>query len=332
MPGHDVRTLWISWYAHRRTTGLCAAWGIRLEVINSRHAGIHKWADQAIETIRLLRRERPDLLFVQNPSLGATVLAVLARPWFRYQLVIDAHNEGVRPFIRSGRWIHWLTTQLLKKADFTIVTNAALAHDVRVAGGRPLILPDPLPSPTLGTAAPPVEAPDVLAISTFAPDEPLHEILEAASRMPDVRFAITGNPKNPFLQGSPLPKNVRLTGYLPEQEYWSLLAASNIVLDLTLMPDCLVCGAYEALAAARPMVLSDNDASRELFAKVAILTHPNSNSVATAIHTALTRQSQMEAAALEARAVYETSWKMQSDTVWNEILSAAAHKPLRREV
>ena len=323
MHDQDMKTLWISWYPHRRTTGLSAAWSIPLEVVTSRHTGLRKWAAQAIKTLRLLRRDRPDVLFVQNPSLGATVLALLVRPWFRYQLVVDAHNEGVRPFIRSGRWIDWLTKQLLKRADFTIVTNAALAKDVRLAGGRPLILPDPLPTPAPINATARVDAADIMVISTFAPDEPLYEILKAAAGMPDVRFAVTGNPRNLSFQGSTLPANVRLTGYLPEDEYWAMLAFARVVVDLTLMPDCLVCGAYESLAAARPMVLSDNEPSRALFGKVAILTRSDSISISNAIRAALAEQDHLEAAARDARAAYHSDWKVQADSIWDEVVSAA---------
>ena len=318
-----MKTLWITWYPHRRTTGLCAAWSIPLEVVTSRHTGLRKRAAQAIKTLRLLRRNRPDVLFSQNPSLGATVLVLLARPWFRYQLVVDAHNEGVRPFNRSGKWIHWLTEQLLKRADFTIVTNAALVQDVRLAGGRPLILPDALPIPPPGAAAPRVGSADVIVISSFDPDEPLNEILKAAAGLPDVRFAITGNPKNLSFHGSPFPGNVRLTGYLPEVDYWSMLAAARVVLDLTLKSDCLVCGAYEALAAARPMVLSDNEPSRALFGKVAILTRSDSISIANAIRAALAQQTHMEATARDIRQAYHSDWKVQADSIWDEVVSAA---------
>ena len=41
------------------------------------------------------------------------------------------------------------------------------------------------------------------------------------------------------------------------------------MLDLTLKPNCLVCGAYEALALQKPMVLTGNPATRDLFERVA---------------------------------------------------------------
>jgi glycosyltransferase involved in cell wall biosynthesis len=295
--------------------------------VASEHTGLRKWIGQSFATLGLLHRKRPEILFVQNPSLGLTVLALLARGWFGYYLVVDAHNEGVRPFVRSGRFVRWLTARLLRGADATIVTNDALAQDVVRAGGRPLILSDRLPVPPLPdpgletTCGMPVQ---VMVISTFAPDEPLNEIIAAAASLPDVAFAITGNAKKFDALRLALPPNVRLTGFLADPEYWRMLAQAQVVCDLTLMPDCLVCGAYEALAMARPMVLSDNPPTRELFGEAAVLTAIDPRSIADALRAALDQQSLMQTRAREAREAFRSRWQNQAASVWAAIRAGAA--------
>lgn len=316
------RTLWISWYPHRRTSGLCEAWNVPLKVIGSRRAGARKWLEQAWGTLRLLRKERPMVLFVQNPSLGLTLLAALVRGWFGYLLVVDAHNEGVRPFIRSSAFAHWLTRRLLRAADITIVTNASLADDVRSAGGRPLVLPDRLPTPPAG--APTADArhdaaPDVLVISTFAPDEPIEAVMTAAAALPGLQFAMTGKPGRFASRGRPAPANMRLTGFVPEAEYWRLLGAARLVCDLTLMPDCLVCGAYEGLAMARPMILSDNPPTRALFAGAAVFTSPEPEHIAAAIREALARHAELEQGAARTRDQFRARWLAQATEVLDKI-------------
>jgi hypothetical protein len=52
---------------------------------------------------------------------------------------------------------------------------------------------------------------------------------------------------------------------------------------VTLMPDCLVCGAYESLAVGAPMVLSDIPAARRLFDGAAIFAEPDGVGIARAI-------------------------------------------------
>lgn len=330
VPGR-LHPLWVSWNVHRRTTGLCAAWDVPLRIVRSERGNrITRCILQTVETVRLLHRHRPRILFVQNPSLALSVLAMLTRRVFGFYLVIDAHNEGVRPFDRPGAFVGWFTRRLLKRADMTIVTNAALAGDVSAAGGRPLVLPDSLPQPPalparLGTAE---DAPDIAVIATFRPDEPITAILEAAAAMPDVRFAFSGDATRLRKTGIHLPANVRLTGYLPDRAYWELLSGARVVCDLTLKPDCLVCGAYEALAIGKPMVLSNNPATDEIFGSAAILTGSAPDEIAAALRRALEQREELEVRALDLRETFRAAWQAQSAAAWNAIRAAAtaAHR------
>lgn len=322
-----LSALWIAWSAHRRTTGLCAAWEVPLRVIRSeRRRGIRRWIGQALGTVALLRRHRPAILFIQNPSLALTVLSFLTRRLFGFSLVIDAHNEGVRPFDRPGRVVRWLTQRALHGADATIVSNAALAADVTAAGGRPIVLADrlPVPPPLAPTDRATEKAPEVAVIATFRPDEPIAGIMAAAAKLPEVRFAFSGDESRFRESGVRLPANVRLTGFLPDGDYWKLLARAEVVCDLTLKPDCLVCGAYEALALGKPMVLSDNAATREIFGPAAILTGSESDEIADALHAALDQRETLAAHACALRETYMERWQKQSAAAWDAVLAGVA--------
>jgi glycosyltransferase involved in cell wall biosynthesis len=319
---HALSPLWIAWNTHTRTAGLCAAWDLPLRIIRSERPGILGKVEQAIRTLGLLHRHRPGILFIQNPSLALTVLALLTRRWFAFYLVIDAHNEGVRPFDRPGALVGWLTRRALKGADTTIVTNTALAADVSVAGGRPLALSDSLPVPPslpadAGTAK---EMLHIAVIATFRPDEPIAAIMAAAATMPEVRFAFTGDHARFRASGSSLPPNVHLTGYLPAQGYWELLAQAAVICDLSLKPDCLVCGAYEALALGKPMVLSDDRATREVFGSAAILTVNEPHAIANALRAALEQQQTLAARTRALREAYREAWQSQAAAARAELL------------
>ena len=94
-----------------------------------------------------------------------------------------------------------------------------------------------------------------------------------------------------------MPRNVRFTGFLAEQDYWDLLRGADGIIDLTLKPNCLVCGAYEALAVGRPMLLSDNAASMELFGDGATYTDNTPQGIRSAVERLRNDQSRWEAAA-----------------------------------
>ena len=55
------------------------------------------------------------------------------------------------------------------------------------------------------------------------------------------------------------------SGFLLEDDFVTLMAEAVCVVDLSLKPDCLVCGAYEALTLGQAAVLSDSKAARYFF-------------------------------------------------------------------
>jgi hypothetical protein len=259
----------VSWEDHRRMSELCDWLGTPLQVMRTNHRGVRRYLSLSIQTLKLLSNQRPSAVFLQNPSLILAILVMVTRRFFGIErVVMDAHNEAVTPFTHAYWPITMLSRFALKHADATVVTNAALASIVSATGGRPLVLPDRLPSPPVEgqrmTAGPVIS---VMVVATFAADEPIADIVAAATRLGSgFSFAVTGNSKKcPRAIRDGLPANVRLTGFLPEHDYWQLMAESHVILDLTLKPDCLVCGAYEALALGKPMVLTGNAASRDLF-------------------------------------------------------------------
>jgi glycosyltransferase involved in cell wall biosynthesis len=127
-----------------------------------------------------------------------------------------------------------------------------------------------------------------LFICSWAPDEPIVEVLEAAriiaQRQPGIVISITGRPKLEKVGwNEPVPENVRLTGFLSEHEFEGRVLAARVVLDLTTRADCMVCGAYEAASAGVPMVLSDNPPTRAYFRKGALFTDNSAASIAAEI-------------------------------------------------
>jgi glycosyltransferase involved in cell wall biosynthesis len=321
-----MRPVWIAWNSHRRTTGLCAAWNVPLHILRPKSSSYLRWIDLSFRTLRLLRTVKPDILFVQNPSLALTVLTSVSRPFFRYYLVVDAHNEGVRPYDRPSAFIRWLTRRVLKLADVTIVSNDALLEDVRAVGGQPLSLPDRLPDvPELEpTRRQRFEAPDVAVIATYRRDEPIAAIIEAAGTMPDVRFAFSGHASHYDGAAGSIPPNVELTGYLPDLDYWELLTEARVICDLTLKPDCLVCGAYEALAVGKPMVLSDNPATRKLFGPAAVLTGSRPEQISAAVRQAIENRERLQENSIELRDGFHTHWDPKAAEVWSFIEIDAA--------
>ena len=276
-------SVFLTWIDHRRTTEIAQHLGMTKLALTTPRRGFARYSTLAGRTISALRRARPRLVLVQSPSLVLSLLALALRPFLRYALVIDAHNEAVEPYLHPGALIRMLTYLVLRRSDLVVVSNPALVARVELHGGRALSLPDRIPaSHTHPPAAKTASGFQIVVISTFADDEPIESVIESARTAGDgIHYAITGNAARlPARVRDGLPANVRLTGFLPEEEYWSLLAASDVVMDLTTMEDCLVCGAYEGISVGKPLVLSNNRASVELFHDAALFTDNSVESLA----------------------------------------------------
>ena len=302
----------LSWFDHRRTRELCARLGIEVIFLISPYRGVRRYAQLACRTVALLARRRPAVLVVQNPSLVLAILALSLRWLFGYRFVVDAHNEAVVPFENSHGWIRSLSRWVLRHAELTIVTNAQLAQIVAEQGGRPFVLPDAIPAVPPGTPRELGGSFNVVLIATFARDEPIGAIFEAV-RGSDLTLYVTGNQTRMAEQDAArVPQNVRFTGFLAEQDYWDLLRGADAIVDLTLKPNCLVCGAYEALAVGRPLLLSDNAASVELFGDGAAYTDGTPHGIRGAMEQLRAEPARWEAAARRKAGELAVRWNEQA--------------------
>ena len=108
----------------------------------------------------------------------------------------------------------------------------------------------------------------VVFICTYSVDEPVAEVVEAARRLPNIQFSFTGDPAYlPVEIRRRLPENVRLTGFLPDEEYLALLRGADAILSLTTEDHTMQRGGYEAVALEKPLVTSDWPLLRQVFAR-----------------------------------------------------------------
>lgn len=254
-----------------------------------------KYILQTVATWRELRRDEAELVLVASPPVFA-VLAV----WLYCRLtstpyVIDAHT-GVFDDNR-WTWLSHLSRFLSQGAVSTIVTNSFLKNIVEDWGGHTVVIGDvPVEFPDvapmdLGTG------PHVAVINTFSQDEPLDEILLAASLMPNVQFHITGNLKHSRNQWSESsPPNAHFTGWISEESYAALLRSVDVVMCLTTHDHTMQRGAYEAMALKKPLITSDWRLLRDTFHEGTIHVDNTAHTIAAAVERAIANISEMSRA------------------------------------
>ena len=101
----------------------------------------------------------------------------------------------------------------------------------------------------------------MVAVCSWAADEPIDALLEAARGRP-WRSAHHLGWLNREVEPGP---NVELTGFVADEDYAALLVRADAVVVLTTREDTLLSGAWEAIALGRPLVLSDTAALRGTF-------------------------------------------------------------------
>lgn len=225
-------------------------------------------------SLEAMWQHKPSVVWVQLPQTPALWAAQLYRLFVNRQLriVADCHNAMFRePWNRLplGNWS-------VSHASLILVHNDDMLSKARQQGfpeGRTLVVEDPPADIPSGLPVPPCVAdlsgPFVVFPASFAADEPIAELIEAARLCPEVTFVVTGNPKRYADQNAirQSPVNLRFVGYLPWGEFDGLIANATAVLALTRFDgiQLSVCG--EAVGAGRPLVCSGTPLLRRLFPK-----------------------------------------------------------------
>jgi glycosyltransferase involved in cell wall biosynthesis len=317
-PAGIAPTCWITWERHRRSRSLTQELQIPLVELSKPGGRALRYLRDSLATVGKLLGRRHRTVFVQVPSLVLGHLAIVLSALLRFRVIVDAHNAVIEGAESGSFALRALYRFVVRRADLIIVTNSSLAERVRRLGGRPGILPDPVPE--MGNAPGDGVSNEVVVISTWAADEPLEAILEAAPRLPaGLTFTITGRPKGPLADLARNTPRVRLSGFVSEQEYLTMLARARAVVDLTTREDCLVCGAYEALALGRPLVVSDSAALRELLREGALFARNEAEAVATAVAEATADEAKWAARCAARREAYQQEWRAAAEKLLSQI-------------
>ena len=267
------QTLFLAWAppSHSRRSELMARkLGVPLHRIHvlkmRRYLAPLRYAIQAPLTLLMLLRQRPKVVFVQNPPIFAPLFAWMCCALTRAGLIIDSHTDAIQ-CPRLWGWSLPLHRFLSRRALTTIVTNEYLRQIVDGWGATSHIIPD-VPSEFPAGKPYLVEHPfNVAMVSSFSPDEPLDEVAQVARSLPDIGFYVTGDPARREKRLPARPPNVHLTGFLPSDEYYGLLRSVNAIMTLTTEDHTMQRGACEAVWLGQPIIASHWPVLRQSFHK-----------------------------------------------------------------
>jgi glycosyltransferase involved in cell wall biosynthesis len=324
--GASVRQLYIAWIGfQRRQLSMQAYWGYELLFlpIKSRYQALKllEYSLHFVRTLRLLIKSKPDIIWAQLPQVPLFSAALFYKKCFspNTKLVADCHNGMFRL-----PWSQWpFAFSQINSADVVLVHNETMVDTAKGMGITDKLIQ------VLEDAPASIEKCDVTNMSyhrpwlifpsSFGEDEPIKELFEAASLVPELTFVITGNPDRAkgLHDLCTKPNNVHLTGFLPTTEFNKLLLSADAVIGLTRFDGVQLSVCNEALGAGKPMILSDTALLRKLFYQGSIFVSPfNPGAIADGCLKAVSELERLSIESRELARVRTSSWlKMQADPI-----------------
>lgn len=300
----NVKSLFIVWYNHsRRAETLSRELEIPLRFLyelrlKGRWLTPLRYIVQGWKTWHLLTQEQLEVVFVQSPPIFAPLVVAL---WClfkgktrsakrRISYVIDCHPSTF--FSRRWRWALPLLRLLSRQAIVTLSSNMEGQNILQEWKVNGFFLADGIPSltPPVGSIGSEGEA-RVAVIGTFAEVEPITEVFAAARLLPQVTFYVTGDPKRASARLlAQKPENVILTGFLRDGAFTALLKNVHGIAILTNEPRDLSCAAFEAVAVAKPAVVSENSENKSWFTRGFVYVNNTPEAIAAGIQKMLDEQ------------------------------------------
>jgi glycosyltransferase involved in cell wall biosynthesis len=228
-------------------------------------------------------RHRPECIVVQAPPLYSAITALI----LRIPYIVDAHNPV---FQHVGGKIEWgklpFSRFLIRQALAVMVHNHGILELAKKSYPDVNFYNIPDPIETIQAAKTERFRDQILVICSFDPDEPVAVLLESIARLPDYTFVITADylklPHDLQVKLKNLP-NIKLTGFLPIEQYHAYLCSSVAALVLTSQDLIQPSGACEALSANTPLIISNTPLIQALFGEWAILVDNTAPAIVSAI-------------------------------------------------
>jgi len=235
-----TRPLWIDWGRHMRTHSMVRQLGAELVEVRPGGGRLIRYARSLLQTFRAIHDRHPEVVIATNPSIVLGYALLVLRPLYGFKLVSDAHYVGVQT-IGKQPLMQWLLDRHNCAVDLVIVTNEGHAKYLEDMGARAFICPDPLPALDVAARSPAAQEKSVLLICSFDDDEPYLAAFEAFKDLHahGYRLWVSGNYGRAGIDVARYPW-VRFLGFLSEDDYRQTLASCGVVMDLTVLENCLV--------------------------------------------------------------------------------------------
>jgi glycosyltransferase involved in cell wall biosynthesis len=269
-----------------RSTLLAQALDARLWFFKDRLPYIRAFAKTLLRGLR----EKPQVLVVQLPQGPLLLEAYVLKKLVGCRVVADVHTG----FVLGGGWKGLLLNapfvRLLPTADLVVAHNQTQLELIpKKVQAKTIVVFDPWYFIGEGTQGQRGGERYVVFPASFAPDEPLEEVIDAVESLGgDVKMYVTGNWKRKPAIKKHESSRVAFTGFLSDEEFSRLLSDAAAIVTGTKREYTALMSGWEAVAYNKPLAVTSTRTLQDLFGGYAIFyDYTNRQSIANAITQAL---------------------------------------------
>jgi glycosyltransferase involved in cell wall biosynthesis len=281
---------------------------------------ILKYLFLAIKTFALVIKEKPNIIFVMNPPIFVCI-PILAYCTFNKNrgYITDSHASAFS--LKIWKLLFPLQRFFFKKAITNIVTNATHGNIIKKCGGDVTIIGDiPVIYDKIKRYDKLKKSFNITVVNSFSFTEPVELILEAAKRLTDINFFITGDLKSASSKVlNSRPENVIFTDFLPNEQYAWLIKNSDVIMTQCTLDNTMQRGAYEAMSFEKPIITSDWQILRKTFYKGTVFVEANVDSIFEGIILMRKQYQQFKNEIIELRKERIDIWKKNKNVILTKI-------------
>lgn len=271
-----------------------------------------KYPMQVLRTWQLLLRHRPRFVYVTNPPIFAPMAAWVYCRLMGAKLIMDTHPPAL--YMRKWAWSQPLQRWMSRRVFVNVSDQVRFKRFFDNWGAAPTLVFERPPKVAAGTGRisekVDPKAYTVAVINTFAEDEPLQCVLDAARALPEVKFYITGDTaRGDREQIASAPANCTFTGYLRGDDYWSMLRGCRAVMALTEWQNSLMLACQDGLTLNKPTITSRQETSVEYFYKGAVFVENTGPGLVEGIREAQRREAELIREASEFVEERQQAWE-----------------------
>lgn len=292
-----------------------------------------KYIKLSINTIKVLQKEKPDVVICQLPPIFLAYsififkfLTFSSKP----DIILDLHSAS---FFKPWTYFDFMNKYIYKKSKQLVITNKELMTEIDSKyKDKILILEDAIfdiPKTKIKTNNTTVSQLSYLSdynnekcfrvgiICSFAPDEPISEIIATAKQIPDVKFFITGDYNrinNKVLNDSTI-KNLHYTGFLEYDDYIRLISSMDALIVLTKRNKTLLSGCSEAVMLEKPLITSNFEVLQKSYNKGTVFVDNSVQQIVNAITKVQKNYWKLKEEIKDLKEEKDNEWNMKIDII-----------------